>query len=309
MKKNKIITNNKVAVIMGGQSAERVISLRTGEAIYKALIANQVNAITIDTKQPFIQRLIDEKIDQVFIALHGRGGEDGTIQGLLEQLKLPYTGSGVLASSLAMDKHRTKQIWQANQLPTPNSILVTTNTPLEPVIKQLGLPLMVKPVLEGSSVGISKVNNIEQLGSAIKTATQFNCEIMVEQYITGTEYTAAILDNTVLPLIRLETPRDFYDFAAKYEHDDTTYICPCGLNSAIEADLKTLALNAFLSIGASGWGRVDFLCDASGQAWLIEVNTVPGMTDHSLVPMAAKAAGIEFDELVLRILSTAKCQT
>ncbi|RKZ41838.1 MAG: D-alanine--D-alanine ligase [Gammaproteobacteria bacterium] len=295
----------KVAVLMGGNSAEREISLLTGHAVLAALLRQGVDAVGIDTAHHFIPQLIETTFDRIFIALHGRGGEDGTVQGLLEQLGIAYTGSGVLGSALAMDKYRTKQLWQEQGLPTPPDALVSPNSDLTQIVKQLGLPLMVKPVLEGSSVGMAKVSQLDELADAIKTAAQFNCEVIAEHYIKGLEYTAAILHNTVLPLIQLDTPRDFYDYTAKYTDTKTTYICPCGLPTAQEKALQTLSMQAFSSIGASGWGRVDFMTDESGQAWLIEVNTVPGMTDHSLVPMAAKVAGIGFDQLVLRILATA----
>ncbi len=295
----------KVAVLMGGNSAERDISLLTGQAVLAALLRQGVDAVGIDTAHHFITELTETPFDRVFIALHGRGGEDGTVQGLLEQLSIPYTGSGVLGSALAMDKFRTKQLWQGKGLPTPLSTLVTPKSDLNQIAKQLVLPIMVKPALEGSSVGMTKVNHVDELADAVSTAAQFNCDVMAEHYIKGVEYTAAILHNIALPLIRLETPRDFYDFTAKYSDTETSYICPVAFSRAQEKALQKLAMQAFLSIGASGWGRVDFLCDETGQPWLIEVNTVPGMTDHSLVPMAAKVAGINFDELVLRILATA----
>ncbi len=295
----------KVAVLMGGKSAEREISNLTGQAILAALLAKDIEAKAIDTALPtFITQLTETPFDRVFIALHGRGGEDGTVQGLLEQIGIPYTGSGVLASALAMDKYRTKQIWAATGLPTPPYCNVSPDSDMTQIAEQLGLPIMVKPVLEGSSLGMTKVNHINELAKAVEIAAQYNCDVMAEHYIKGLEYTAAIVHNTNLPLIRLETPRDFYDFTAKYSDTKTSYICPC-LPPAQEKALTTLACQAFSSIGASGWGRVDFLCDESGQPWLIEANTVPGMTEHSLVPMAAKTAGINFEELVLRILATA----
>lgn len=295
----------KVAVLMGGNSAEREISLKSGRAVLAALLRQGIDAVMIDTANEWLSQLTTYRFDRVFIALHGRGGEDGVIQGLLDSIGLPYTGSGVLGAALAMDKYRTKLIWQGSGLPTPPSQLLTHKLDLNQIVEKLGLPLMVKPVLEGSSVGMSKVNRREELESAWETAAQYHCDVLVERYITGPEYTASILNDVVLPLIRLETPRDFYDFAAKYHDPHTTYICPCGLPPDQEQSLQQLAKQAFLAINASGWGRVDFICDQTGQPWLLEVNTVPGMTDHSLVPMAAKTAGIAFDELVLRILATA----
>ncbi len=295
----------KVAVLMGGNSAEREISLKTGQMVLEALLRQEVEAVAIDTAHDIVAQLTATHFDRVFIALHGRGGEDGTIQGLLEYLGLPYTGSGVLASALAMDKYRTKQLWQGVGLPTPVCAPIQADSNFTEIIEQVGLPLMVKPVLEGSSVGISKVNTINELSQAVETAFQFDCLIIAEQYINGLEYTAAILHERVLPLIRLETPREFYDFTAKYSDGaKTAYICPCGLLAKQEKTLQALAMQAFLSLGARGWGRVDFMVDSAQQPWLLEVNTIPGMTDHSLVPIAAKAASLSFDELVLRILAT-----
>ncbi|MDM8566702.1 D-alanine--D-alanine ligase [Candidatus Halobeggiatoa sp. HSG11] len=292
----------KVAVLMGGKSAEREISLLSGQAVLQALLNQNIDAEGIDTKDDFINDLA--KFDRVFIALHGRGGEDGSIQGLLELMEIPYTGSGILGSALALDKYRTKQVWHELGLPTPASNIVNINSNFSQLVEQLGLPLMIKPILEGSSVGMTKVNHLNELEAAVVGATKFNCPVLAESYISGLEYTAAILNNQVLPMIRLETPRDFYDFTAKYSDDtETKYICPCGLPTAQEQKLQGIMLKAFLAAGASNWGRVDFICDKSGQPWLLEVNTVPGMTNHSLVPMAAKQAGINFDELVLNILS------
>ncbi|KHD06910.1 D-alanine--D-alanine ligase [Candidatus Thiomargarita nelsonii] len=292
----------KVAVLMGGNSAEREVSLKSGQAILEALLRQGVDALGIDTAHDIVAQLTKTQIDRVFIALHGRGGEDGTIQGLLEHLGLPYTGSGVLGSALAMDKYRTKQLWQGLGLPTPASVPLQADSDFNQVVAQVGLPLMVKPVLEGSSVGISKVTTVNELAQAVETALEFDCLVIAEHFVSGIEYTAAILQETVFPLIRLETPRDFYDFTAKYSDNKTSYICPCGLPAEQEQALQNIAKQAFLSIGAGGWGRVDFIVDSAGQAWLLEVNTIPGMTDHSLVPKAAQVAGINFDELILRIL-------
>lgn len=294
----------KVAVLMGGNSAERTISLASGQAVLAALLRRGIDAIGIDTTTDAIGQLTQYHIDRVFIALHGRGGEDGVIQGCLESLGIPYTGSGVLASALAMDKYRTKLLWQGLGLSTPAYRLLDETT-YQQVIEELGLPLVIKPVLEGSSVGINKVSNREELEQAWQTAAQFHCEVMAERYIDGAEYTAAILHDQVLPLIKLETPRVFYDYTAKYHDDQTKYLCPCGLATASEERFKTLMKQAFTAIGAKGWGRVDFICDAQGKPWLLEVNTIPGMTDHSLVPMAARAADISFDQLVESILTTA----
>ena len=301
------IAFGKVAVLMGGTSAEREISLKTGQAVFEALKRKHVDVTVMDVAdQTFLASLQQTAFDRVFIALHGRGGEDGSIQGLLECLHLPYTGSGVLGSALAMDKYRTKQLWQANGLPTPKAVLLREREDLKRIPDELGFPVMIKPALEGSSVGMTKVTHPEQLQPAWEIAAQYRCEVMAEQYITGAEYTVSILDNQALPAIRLETPREFYDFDAKYYDAQTQYHCPCGLSPEQEQKLRALAVHAFLAVNASSWGRVDFMWDEAGQPWLLEVNTIPGMTDHSLVPMAAKAAGIEFDELVLRILATTR---
>jgi D-alanine-D-alanine ligase len=295
----------KVAVLMGGTSAEREISLISGQAVLHALRRQGIDATSIDTQHSVLEQLLAIKPDRVFIVLHGRGGEDGTIQGLLKTLKIPFTGSDVLGSALAMDKTRTKTLWQGCGLLTPPSVLLTADTDWNTVIQQLGLPIMVKPASEGSSVGMSKVDRAEDLPSAWQIAHQYDQKILAEQYITGKEYTITILNREVMPLIRLETPtRSFYDFAAKYQDNQTLYHCPCGLKPDEEKALQNLALRAFDSVGASGWGRVDMIVNADGNAFLLEVNTVPGMTDHSLVPMAAKAAGIDFDNLVRRILDT-----
>jgi D-alanine-D-alanine ligase len=240
----------------------------------------------------------------VFNIIHGRGGEDGVLQGALEALGIPYTGSGVLASALAMDKLRTKLCWRGAGLPTPAWMLLESADDLGRCAESLGFPVIVKPASEGSSIGMSRAENLEELRQAYEIAAQYNCQVFAEAWITGKEYTAAVLDDEPLPLIRLETPRAFYDFEAKYRSDTTRYHCPCGLDGEAEAALQALARKACRCVGVRGWGRVDLLVDGEGRPWLIEVNTVPGMTDHSLVPMAAKAAGIAFDELVWRILET-----
>lgn len=296
------IDHGKVAVLMGGWSAEREISLRSGNAVLKSLLESGVSAVGIDVDESISQKLIDGRFDKAFIALHGRGGEDGSMQGLLETLKIPYTGSGVLGSALALDKMRSKQVWVSMNLATPDFMPVENADDCEAAVNKLGLPLIVKPVLEGSSIGMSKVETHEQMIPAFEKAKQSAGCIIAERWIDGSEYTASILGRNVLPLIKLETAREFYDYVAKYESDDTKYICPCGLDESTEAGLAELSLKAFDAVGASGWGRVDFMIDESGKAWLIEVNTIPGMTDHSLVPMAAKQGGMGFDELVLKIL-------
>jgi len=294
----------KVAVLMGGQSAEREVSLKSGTAVLNALTAQHVNAHGIDVGHNILSVLSSGHFDRVFIALHGRGGEDGTMQGALEILGLPYTGSGVMASALAMDKLRTKYAWMGQGLPTPGYCTLTDASDFDAVVKQYGLPLMIKPAHEGSSIGMSKVTQADQLEGAYQKAAKYDSEVFAEQWITGTEYTVAILDDTALPVIRLETPNDFYDYDAKYVADTTGYHIPCGLDETAEKTLQELALKAFKGVNASGWGRVDVICDDKGNPYLIELNTIPGLTDHSLVPMAANAAGIGFEELMIRILQT-----
>jgi D-alanine-D-alanine ligase len=294
----------KVAVLMGGNSAERVISLETGRAVHAALCRRGVDAYALDARDEVTNQLQAGKFDRVFIALHGRGGEDGVIQGALETLNIPYTGSGVLGSALAMDKVRSKYIWQQHGLQTPAFMEVRSEQELHKAAEQIGLPLMVKPIHEGSSYGASKVVEMDDIKNAWRTANQYNDGILAESWVIGREYTAAILGQEALPLIRLETPRVFYDYEAKYEVDSTQYFCPCGLDQDREEAVKAVALQAFEAVAASGWGRVDLFVDDAGKIWLIEVNTVPGMTSHSLVPMAAKQAGLEFDDLVLRILDS-----
>jgi D-alanine-D-alanine ligase len=296
----------KVAVLLGGRSAEREVSLRSGAMVLQALRASGIDAHPFDPKERALSELIAERFERVFIALHGRFGEDGTMQGALELLELPYTGSGVLASALAMDKWRTKLVWQASGIPTPPYCMLDRETDWAAVVAELGLPLMVKPACEGSSIGISKVTSIEQLEPAYRLAATHDSQVLAEQFIEGQELTAAILDQQALPLIALETPRVFYDYEAKYHAHDTRYVVPCGLAAEREQALQTLALQAFRALGAEGWGRVDLMLDRAGRPYFLELNTVPGMTDHSLVPMAARACGIEFDRLVLRILELAR---
>ncbi len=294
----------KVAVLMGGTSAEREVSLQTGQAVLDALCRRGVDAHQFDTRDNGVCKLIAEGFTRAFIALHGRGGEDGVMQGALESLNIPYTGSGVLGSALALDKLRSKRIWQAHGLSTPAFIEIETQGDLERVGHDIGFPLIIKPVQEGSSCGAVKVMQEGELKNAWRTASQYDDRVMAERWVEGTEYTASILNDTVLPLIRLETPREFYDYQAKYIEETTRYICPCGLEPEREQAIAGQALSAFKLIGASGWGRVDLIMDDAGIPWLIEANTIPGMTSHSLVPMAAKQAGIGFDELVLMILET-----
>lgn len=293
----------KVAVLMGGLSAEREVSLQGGQAVLDALVRRGVDAHGVDVGRDVLNLLQQEQYDRAFIMLHGRGGEDGVIQGALESIGMPYTGCGVAGSALGMDKYRCKLLWAGLGLPTAEFVMLEQAGDLARA-EALGFPLMIKPSHEGSSIGMAKVENRAQLEAAWQQAAGYDVEVMAERWISGAEYTASILDDQVLPLIRIETPNTFYDYEAKYQADSTAYHCPCGLESAQEAALKRLAGQAFRAVGASGWGRVDIMLDGAGAPYLLEVNTVPGMTSHSLVPMAARAAGIDFDELVWRILVT-----
>jgi len=295
----------KVAVLLGGRSAEREVSLKSGAMVLGALRARGIAAHAFDPRDRSLADLIAEKFDRVFIALHGRYGEDGTVQGALELLGIPYTGSGVLASALAMDKWRSKLVWQAAGIPTPRYELLTAASDLKAVVANLGLPLMVKPACEGSSIGMSKVAAASGMEEAYALAANYDSVVIAEQFIDGIELTAAVLGIEALPLIKLETPRAFYDYEAKYVANDTRYIIPCGLAAGAESALKRQVLAAFQALGCRGWGRVDLMLDASGKPWFIEVNTSPGMTDHSLVPMAARHAGLSFEDLAVRILELA----
>jgi D-alanine-D-alanine ligase len=288
----------KVAVLMGGRSAEREISLKSGNAVLGALIRKHVDAHAFDPAERDIADL--KEFDRVFIALHGRYGEDGTIQGALELMGIPYTGSGVLASSLSMDKWRTKLIWQASGIPIAKYELLTEDSDHEAVAKRLGLPIFVKPACEGSSIGISKVKDAAGLKAAYRLAAQYDSIVIAESFVEGKEVQFPVLGKSVLPSIRIETPHEFYDYDAKYFANDTRYICP-GLPSEEEEKLHELVLKSFDALGCAGWGRVDLIIGEAGPVFL-EMNTVPGMTDHSLVPMSARKTGMEFDDLVLRIL-------
>ena len=298
-------TFGKIAVLMGGRSAEREISLKSGTMVLDALKKSGVDAHAFDPRDHGLEALKAQRFDRAFIALHGRFGEDGTVQGALEYLGIPYTGSGVMASALAMDKWRTKLLWRAAGLPTPGYELMSARTDPAGLAARLGLPLMVKPVREGSSIGMSKVTTIEKIAPAYELAARYDDTVIAERFVEGMELTAGILGDAPLPLIRLETPREFYDYEAKYFADDTRYICPCGLPADQERSVQRTALEAFRLLGCSGWGRVDAMLDRDGKLQLLEVNTIPGMTDHSLVPMAARAAGIAFEDLCVRILESA----
>lgn len=299
----------RVAVLMGGSSAEREISLLTGQAVHQALKERGVDAWPVDalaaeTDGDLAALLSQGSYDRVWIALHGRGGEDGTLQGLLNYLRLPFTGSGVLGSAICMDKLRTKRLLQGAGLPTPRYCVLRNEADLAETVEQLGLPLMVKPAAEGSSIGMAKVERAEQLPDAWRQAAEFGCEVFAEEWVSGPEYTAAVLHGAVLPLIRIESTAVFYDYQAKYFSDDTRYHCPCGLDPAAERSLAAVAAAAFDAVGAGGWGRVDLMVDPAAGPLILEINTVPGMTSHSLVPMAARAAGMDFGELAWRILET-----
>lgn len=296
----------KVAVLLGGKSAEREISLMSGNGVLKALRAKGVDAHPFDPAQRDLFELKREGYARCFIALHGRGGEDGTIQGALEVLGVPYTGSGVMGSAIGMDKWRTKMVWIANRLPTPRYRILGANDNWKVVARDLGLPLIVKPANEGSTLGLTKVTAVKQLPAAYELAAKKYHDIaLAEQFIDGPEYTASVLGGEALPLIRIEAPEGNYDYHNKYFTDDTKYHCPSGLAPKQEGLLKALALQAFRVAGCSGWGRIDLMLDSRKKPWLLEVNTVPGMTDHSLVPMAARAAGLSYPDLCLRILELA----
>ena len=293
----------RVAVLFGGCSAERDISLQSGQAVLEALRQCGVDAHLFDTGERPLAALADEQFDRAYIALHGRFGEDGTVQGALELMRIPYTGSGVMASALAMDKWRTKLLWQAVGVDSPRSILLTEHSDFEKVAQTLGLPLIVKPAREGSTIGLSKINRVEDVAAAYHLAAEHDALVLAEEYIAGTELTAAILGDTALPLVRIEVAGELYDYEAKYLSDATRYFCPCGLPEEQISLIQAQALQAYQTLGCEGWGRIDLILSQDGRFYFLEANTSPGMTSHSLVPMAAKAAGIDFKELVLRILS------
>ena len=292
----------KVAVLLGGKSAEREVSLDSGTAVLEALLRSGVNAEGFDPQERSITELT--AYDRAFIVLHGRGGEDGQIQGALEWLNIPYTGTGVQGSAIGMDKVKTKQVWQGSELPTAPYRIVTKDSNAEEIVAALGLPLIIKPVHEGSSIGMSKVEKIEDFATAIAKATEHDAIVMAEKWITGREFTIVLLNGQALPVIRLQPPEDvaFYDYEAKYNRNDVQYGIPCGLSESEEKELQALALRAFQAVGASGWGRIDAMQDQDGKFWLLEVNTVPGMTSHSLVPKAAAAVGYSFEALCVAIL-------
>lgn len=305
LSKEEIQGFGRVAVLMGGCSAEREVSLRSGNAVLEALLRVGVDAFGLDLSEQALTQIMAEKIDRAFIALHGRGGEDGSIQGVLEWLRIPYTGSDVMSSALGMDKYKCKQVWHGLGLPTPASSLLSATTNAENLVAKLGLPLMIKPAHEGSSIGMSKVTSAGQLAEAYSEASQYDTRILAERFISGPEFTVSIVDDRALPVIGLITSHDFYDFSAKYTATDTQYLLPSGLTAEEETAMQELALEAYRAVGCESWGRVDIMVDEAKQPWLLEVNTSPGMTDHSLVPQAAAYAGISFEQLVVDILATA----
>ena len=289
-----------IAVLMGGYSTEREISLMSGKAVYKALLKNNVECFSFDLTEDNLEKLWFKEFDKAFIVLHGRGGEDGYIQSLLDKRKIPFTGSGVESSNLCMNKAHTKDVWLKHELPLSPSIVVTQGKPIDPI--DFPLPWAVKPTMEGSSIGITKVENKNELDTALELAWQYNDEALIEHWIEGDEYTVAILGNQALPSIKIISDHDFYDYDSKYFSNKTEYLCPSDLSDQQEKNIRTIAMKAFNLTGASGWSRVDFILDKDKNPYLLEINTVPGMTSHSLVPMAAKAAGMNFEQLVLKIL-------
>ncbi|MGT6945231.1 D-alanine--D-alanine ligase [Escherichia coli] len=303
---------DKIAVLLGGTSAEREVSLNSGAAVLAGLREGGIDAYPVDPKEVDVTQLKSMGFQKVFIALHGRGGEDGTLQGMLELMGLPYTGSGVMASALSMDKLRSKLLWQGAGLPVAPWVALTRaefekglSDKQLAEISALGLPVIVKPSREGSSVGMSKVVAENALQDALRLAFQHDEEVLIEKWLSGPEFTVAILGEEILPSIRIQPPGTFYDYEAKYLSDETQYFCPTGLEASQEANLQALVLKAWTTLGCKGWGRIDVMLDSDGQFYLLEANTSPGMTSHSLVPMAARQAGMSFSQLVVRILELA----
>lgn len=296
----------RVAVLMGGESAEREISLLSGNAVHAALLASGIDAVAIDTNADFFASVENEKFDTAFIMLHGGHGENGHVQAALEMMNIPFTGSGHAACALAMDKVRSKLVWMSQGLPTPDFELLYDSSDCQAVIERLGV-CFVKPVSEGSSIGINKASNADELKAAYEQAARFGA-VMAEQWIEGPEYTVPIVNNKVLPVIELRAKSAFYDFEAKYESDDTEYLCPCDLSAEEDEAVRSLSGEAYQLLGCEGWGRVDLMRDKSGKFWLLEVNTVPGMMSHSLVPKSAAQVGMNFETLVLEVLKSSKLQ-
>lgn len=294
----------RVAVFYGGESTEREISIASGQGVLNALLDYGIDAFGVDVSGDWLVNFLHQKVDRVFNIMHGRGGEDGCIQGLLDILKIPYTGSGVLGSALTMDKLRTKQIWASCGLPTPRYAMLSSEQDCNKAAQTLGFPMIVKPSHEGSSVGMAKVNNLQELLKAWHSALVYDTEVLVEQWITGAEFTIGIINNKTLPIIRLGTSHTFYDYDAKYIANDTKYTIPCGLDKEKEEELQQLVIKACKVVAVEGWGRVDVMQDSQGNFYLLEVNTAPGMTNHSLVPMAAKAIGLDYQQLVVTVLAS-----
>jgi D-alanine-D-alanine ligase len=292
----------RVAVLMGGESAEREVSLKSGEAVYRALLAAGVDAVSIDLHGHIFHQLAELKADRVFNLLHGRGGEDGRIQAVLDFLDIPATGSGVCASALTMDKVLTKKVIRCSGIATPDFIELRNEADCERLLEEFGLPVFVKPVLEGSSIGTAPVHHADELYPAWNAARRFG-DVFAERFIDGGEYTAGFIGTQILPLIKLETTNEFYDYEAKYLADDTVYTCPSGLDDAQVEEINSMVSDTIQATGVCGWGRVDLMIDGDNKPWIIEVNTVPGMTDHSLIPMAGRSAGLEMPDLVLSILA------
>mgnify|MGYP001828935661 FL=1 len=305
LRTNDPVTFGNVGLLVGGESAEREVSLNGGRAVFDALQRKRVNTEMFDGSEALFEAIGAGRIDRVFNLMHGPGGEDGAIQGALQLMHIPITGSGLLGSAVSMDKVRSKWIWERQGINTPPFFLLREEGELaDEFLEEWGLPLFVKPAGLGSSIGISKVEHLDELPAAVALAREYDDKVIVEPAINGDEYFAGIIGDLVLPLIRIETPRSFYDYTAKYESDDTGYFCPCGLSPDVENSMQALSLEAFKALECSGWGRVDFIMDEAGKAWFLEVNTTPGMTNHSLVPQAAEQIGIDFDELVWRILES-----
>lgn len=294
--------DRKIAVLLGGESAERDVSLMSGEAVLQSLLKQGFDAFPFDPKEFGFNELVGKKIDKAFVMLHGRGGEDGVIQGALTNAKIPFTGSGVTGCAMAMDKWRTKLIWNSVGIPTPKFIVINDDTDIGDVVNDLGMPLIIKPASEGSTIGLSKITKSEYISDAYKKAKEYDDIVLAEKWIDGIELTASILNNQALPLVQIEAPHGNYDYEAKYFSNKTNYICPTSLPVSTEKELQQICLDAFAILGCEGWGRVDLMLDSNAKPWLLEANTVPGMTNHSLVPMAAKAIGMSFDDLVLSIL-------
>jgi D-alanine-D-alanine ligase len=299
----------KVAVLMGGPSAEREISLISGKAVLAALRGKGVDAHAFDPAERELFDLKREGFERAFIALHGRFGEDGTVQGALEVMRMPYTGSGVMASALAMDKWRTKLVWESSGIPTPRFAMVKETSAWDKVLDHLGLPLIVKPAREGSTIGLTKVRSASELLPAYRLAAKFDELVIAEEFIAGKELTASVLGDTALPLVRIEAPEGNYDYQNKYFTDDTKYYCPAGVRPEVEDEIREVTLKSFRVLGCRGWGRADVMLRPDGSYSFLEMNTSPGMTGHSLVPIAAKAAGIDYPDLCVRILQAATLET